>query len=208
MVMSMRRVLVVSVALVGGCFSELPAMPGTGSGASSTTSETGSTTLDPHGTSQPGVPTGSSGGPSAGTTDADAITTGTTTGEPPGPPGLFACIEAPMCALWDCTGACTPDDPGGACVLAALRDRMDGALQVSHCDKECAVHLLLPRGSGTDTVLWQWQRQGEPVVVSEARQCTLLPEKFFADCLESFAPDCADPAAWLVDCGTIDSTCP
>lgn len=204
----MRRVLVVSVALVGGCFTELPAMPGTGSDGTTTTTGSGDTSSATSGTTGTGAPTGSGAGSgTAGTTDGDLPTTGTTTGEP-APEGLFACVDVPGCALWDCTGACDAADPAGACVLAALRDRMvTDALEIARCDKDCAVHVLLPRGSGADEVRWQSQLQGEPATLSEARQCALKSAQFFADCLVNFGPDCSDPAAWVTDCVTVAPMC-
>jgi hypothetical protein len=96
----------------------------------------------------------------------------------------------------------------GMCVLAALRDRAPGALELTRCDGECAVHLLLPRASGTDEVQWQWRLEAEPTTLSEVRRCALKPAEFFADCLLKFSADCADPAAWLVDCAATEPMCP
>jgi hypothetical protein len=203
-----RWIVVVSLALAGGCFTELPALPGTGSEATTTTTGTG-TTGSGSTTTSPTSSGTTTTGPVA-TTDADPQTTGgsTSTGpEPPADEGLFQCAPPKMCMPWECLDTCTEPGPEGTCVLKALAERVAGTLEVVHCDKECAQYRVLVRGSGTEQVRWQSRTLADPPAYSEVRDCVLQPPQFFADCQSVFAPECEDPTAWVKDCQPVAAGC-
>jgi hypothetical protein len=201
----MRRVVVVSVALVGGCFTELPMQPGTGSETTTATASSGTGESSTSATSGTSSSTATSG--PAGDTDVDPPTTTGATTEGPAEEGLFACVMKLPCGLWDCTEGCDEPGPEGMCVLTALRERTSGPLEIARCDKNCALHVVIPRGSGTEEVQWQSRTQADPTTYSELRGCVLQPPEFFAGCLMNFGPDCADPAKWVVDCAEAEPIC-
>lgn len=191
---AMRRVAAMALIPVVGCFQELPAPPGDASAGASSGSTGGGSTGG-------GSSGASTGGGAEATSDDDAPTGTTAAAEPP--QGLFACQREAPCAPWDCSGGCNVAGPIGTCVLTALRDRAAGALEIT----VSAEHRLLVRGGGADEVTWQW-RMGAPATYSEPRRCALKTAEFFDGCLKAFAPDCADPSNWAVDCAAVDSTCP
>lgn len=143
----------------------------------------------------------------ATTSAADETSEEPAGGGPYVPEGLFACLDDPLCSRWDCAGGCEAAGPEGMCALAALYDRTTGVIEVSRCDGPCALHRLIPRGQGTDDVRWQWRSQTRPPGYAEIVDCVLKPREFFEACLIAFAPECADPAAWVENCQPSAEVC-
>ncbi len=188
----MRRVAVLALISIVGCFQELPAPPGSSAGEGSSTTGQAST----------GEVATTSGGEAS---DGDLTTTATTGA--PAPEGLFACELAAPCEPWDCKAGCDAAGPVGACVLTALRDGVSGVIEVERCAGECEVHRLLVRGGGGDQVRWQWRTSSPPASYSEPRTCALAPPEFFSACLTQFEPACADPMMWVAGCQTGAASC-
>lgn len=189
----MRTLVVVTLAGIAGCFSELPSPPA-GDTEDTTAASTGQGSTG-QGSTGPSTTTSSTGEP-----PEDQDPTSGSSGGLPAPEGLFACTPL-ACEPWDCTQGCSMADPVGVCVLKALRDRVDGGVEIATCkDGACAAHHVQIRGSGTDDAAHQWHDDANPPTYSNAWTCTLNPAEFFSTCVTSFSPDCADPDAWVSEC--------
>ena len=192
-----RSIVVGFVVAASGCFTELPDVPGE---ASSGTGEASGAT----GTSA--AMTTTTGGLTGEDQDPPTGGAGATTEAPPAGEGLFACAAPQPCEVWtlpDCAGACAADE-AGACVLERLRVREASGLRVRRCDGACTLEVLLVRDAGTATLRRQRASEGPDQVLEDYQppaQCELREEAFFAACLTTFTPECADPDAWVQGCG-------
>lgn len=187
------------LAVVAGCFSELPTPPSGDTqetGASASTTSAGSTDTS--------VPTGSTGQSPTAANDGDS--TAPTMDEPP-PQGLFAC-DPLACPRWDCSQGCSMAGPEGVCVLKALRDRTTGGVEIETCkDGVCRVRHVAIRGGGTEDATHQWHDHADPPQYSETWVCELGPSEFFTACLTQFTPECADPDQWVANCAMGPASC-